>query len=99
MKNFEDCLRTDFERLVKRVYSEEGIPMFLACENLAPGQSTKEPSNITLTSLNQDLSAALRRDADAWRCIRPDTAPSDLAKIVEILADRDFAAGGTGKNL
>ena len=34
----DDRLRNDLSRLAGRVYSEEGIPMVLACENLVPGQ-------------------------------------------------------------
>jgi hypothetical protein len=85
MKNDAD-LAADLDRLSGRQYSEEGIPMFLACENLAPNGKSDEP-----TALKQDLAVAFRQEVDDWQRIHPDAPVTDVAKIVEVLADRDFA--------
>ena len=91
----EDLLRKDLERLSSRVYSEEGIPMILACENLVPGQQSSAAS----TDLNRNFASAFRRDADIWQRLHPNAAPNVVAKILELLADRDFNAGGMEKAL
>ncbi len=94
----EDRLRADFDRATERVYPEEGIPMFLVCEDLAPNESSGEAAPFTLTSLNEDLASAFRRDAEAWPRIQPGAPAADACKIVEVLADRDFGAGRAEKN-
>jgi hypothetical protein len=91
-------LRADLERLSGRVYSEEGIPMFLACEDLAADQ-TSPHAPFKATALNRDLASAFRRDSDAWLRIHPEAPVAEVAKILEVLADRDFASGGAEKTL
>ena len=88
----ESSVRADTDRLAARLNSEEGIPMFLACENLVENETAEESEPLTLTTLNEDLAAAFRRDSDGWELIRSGAPLTDLAKIVEVLADRDFAA-------
>ncbi len=87
-------LRNDLSLLAGRVYSEEGIPMVLACENLVPG-----PSSFVPTALNHMLSSAFIRDTNTYEHMKPEASAADVAKIVEMLADRDFAAGGREKAL
>ena len=98
MHKSEDRLRIDLDRLAERVYSEEGIAMFLACEDLTSDQTEGDPV-FTLKAINKNLASAIQRDASALQRIRPDAPLTDAAKIVEMLADRDFAAGGTGTDL
>lgn len=93
----DDRLKQDLARLSPLVYSEEGIPMFLACENLVPGNSSSEPPKVALTSTNAALASAFQRDAEAWLRIHPDAKGKDVAKLIEVLADRDFTEGGKGE--
>ena len=90
----DDRLREDLSRLAGRVYSEEGIPMVLACENLVPDQSSFVP-----TALNKNLSNAFIRDTKLYEHMKPEASATDISKIIEMLADRDFTAGGMEKTL
>jgi hypothetical protein len=87
-------LARELARLDMRDYSQEGIPMFLACENLSiedrnPGAVTRLPSNAA-------LARSFRRYADELPNVRANVTEHDVAKLVELLADQDFAAGGNG---
>ena len=86
-------LREDLERLAPRAYSEEGIPVFLACEDLAPDRTSRQPA-AALTRFNAAFAADLRKNAEAWQRIHPDATDEDLGKLIQVLADRDFASGG-----
>lgn len=94
MNTPEDRLRADFDRAVERVYSEEGIPMFLVCEDLTSSQSAEQPEAAVLAQLNPELASAFQNDAGIWQNIRPDAPVSDVCRIVEVLARRDFGEGG-----
>jgi hypothetical protein len=83
----------ELDRLAKRKYSEEGIPMFLACDNLVRAAERPAIGAAELTS-NAPLLAAFRRYADALPQARANVSDGDVAKIVELLADQDFASGG-----
>ena len=87
----EARLRADLDQLAKRAYSEDGVPVFLACVNLAPG---KNPTP-QLTAFNASLAKALRENAAAWQRIRPNAPVTDASQLVEVLANRDVANGGT----
>lgn len=91
----DDRLRADLARLAPRVYSEEGIPVLLACENLVPSKDAHKPAKVTLTALNAAFASALHRNAEAFQRIRPDAQAKDVAPLIEVLADRDFTHGGT----
>lgn len=95
----EDSLSTALNRLGARIYSEEGIPMFLVCENVVSNQTSRQRAPTPPTSLNEKVASAFRRYADEWQRIRPDAPATDVARIVELLAYRDFASGGNEKNL
>ena len=86
-------LREDLARLAPRAYSEEGIPVFLACEDLVSNRTSRHFA-ATLTPFNAALAADLRKNAEAWQRIHPDATDADIAKLIEVLADRDFAGGG-----
>ena len=85
-------LREDLARLTPREYSEEGIPVFLACEDLVVQTMPRSPA--TITSFNAALVADFRKNVEAWQRLHPDAASADVAKVIEVLADRDFADGG-----
>ena len=87
--DFDDRLRKDIARLAPREYSEEGIPVFLACEDLAANKRSAR-----LAPLNATIASEFRRNAAAWQRIRPEAPDSDVSKLIEVLADRDFANGG-----
>ncbi len=94
----EDKVSADLARLGAHVYSEEGIPMFLACENLAPiGTSPARPPSPS--ALNKKVASAFQRYAYEWQRVHPKAPASDVAKIVEVLADQDFADGGMESTL
>lgn len=95
----DNSLSAQLNGLQARVYSEEGIPMFLACENLVPNQTSREHSTVPPTRLNTIAASAFHRYADEWQHARPDAPVTDVAKIVELLAYRDFTAGGIEKTL
>jgi len=79
-------LRQDLERLAQRTYSEQGIPMFLVCENLAPG----EPTGNVDGREGRRLAGNLRRAAETFWSIRPNANGGDVPKLLEFLAERDF---------
>jgi hypothetical protein len=91
--NFDDRLSSALAGLSKRVYSEEGVAMFLACENRTAKQT------LPTSSLNSNIQSAFRRSADAWHRMHPQAPAKDAAKIVELLAYQDFANGGHGSDL
>ena len=92
---FDQHLLADMKRLGTRVYSEEGIPMILACEDLTGGSRASLP----LTPMNVAVSQAFHGYVDAWEHLKPDPPPGDVAKLLELLADRDFSGGGKDTNL
>ena len=96
-KTLDDTLREDIARLAPRVYSEEGIPVFLACENLVPNKGAEKSAKLALSPTNTALASAVHRNADAWQRIRPEAQGKDVAQLIEVLADRDFTRGGTAE--
>ncbi len=84
-------LRKDIDRLSPRVNSEEGVPVFLACVNLVGNKATPA----SLTTLNAAVAAEFRRDAAAWERILPNSPETEVGKLIEVLAYRDFSKGGT----
>jgi hypothetical protein len=85
----DDRLRDDLAQRNKRINSEEGIVMFLVCENLVAG--SPEPQ---VTAMNSAVAAAFQQTADAWQRIHPDAKYGDVAQVIEVIAARDFARGG-----
>ncbi|MBV9913259.1 MAG: hypothetical protein JOZ93_11800 [Sinobacteraceae bacterium] len=79
-------LRRDVDRLASRVYSDEGILVFLACEDL----TRKGGPAPALTPLNTQLAAQIHDNAAAWERLYPHAKAEDLSKLVEILAQRDL---------
>jgi hypothetical protein len=94
-----DNVAANLAHIGSRVYSEEGIAMFLACENLAAVE-TVPPNKVPVPSpLNQKVASAFQRYAQEWQHAHPDAPASDVAKILEFIADRDFASGGQEPSL
>jgi hypothetical protein len=91
---FGEQLVRELTRLENRVYSEQGIPMFLACKNLARSGNDPPDSPVARPS-SAPLAAAFRRCVETLPQIRADVTENDVAKLVELLADQDFTAGGT----
>lgn len=91
-----DQVLKDLTRLGSRVYSEEGIAVFLACENLVRGGDGAPVVLPAPEPLNTALAATFRRYAEVLPRVRPNVTEGDVAKLVELLAERDFAAGGKG---
>ena len=72
--------------------------MFLACENLGSDRILSErPRSGNI--LNERAASAFRRYAGEWQRLQPGAPATDVARIIELLAYRDFANGGTEKNL
>jgi hypothetical protein len=86
MQPSDEELLKDLDRLAVRVNSEEGIPMFLACEDL--GADRQEETD---TQFNHEFVSTLLRDAGWVQTARPDAPLTVLAKIVERLSEVDFA--------
>lgn len=81
----EERMRKD---LAPHEYSEEGILVFLACQDLTMRKQALSP-------LNASIAAEMRQNAEAMQHVKPDVAGSDVGKLIEVLAERDFASGGT----
>ncbi len=90
---FRDQLDQDLRLLGARTYSDEGIPTFLVCENLAP--SGNEGLDFP-PDANGPLAATFRRYAEALPHIRANVSEKDVAKLIEVLAHRDFGAPRPG---
>ncbi len=92
---YETQLQADMTRLATRVYSEEGIPMILACEDL----TAKKPVVPASTAMNAAVAPAFQKCVEAWAHLHPSAPVGDVAKLVELLSYRDFAGGGKDTNL
>lgn len=92
---FEAQLQADMTRLATRVYSEEGIPMILACEDL----TAKKPVVPASKAMNAAMAPAFHRYVEAWHDLHPDAPVGDVAKLAELLAYRDFTNHGKDTNL
>ena len=91
----EQSLREHLARLGSREYSEEGIPVFLACEDLVAVKThrhTPPPS-----AWSQTVASELRKNGEAWLRIFPKAPDTDVSKLIEVLAERDFSRGSRGK--
>jgi hypothetical protein len=80
-----EALLNDLHRLSGRAYSEEGIPVFLLCENLAAteGFPVAEAGFVA-------LAAKLAHYAELLPRVRRNLSEDDVPKLMELLADQDF---------
>ena len=90
----DDRLRKDIARLAPRADSEAGVPVILACENLVSHETSQKVNPVRLTTFNTALVSEFRQNAKAWERIQPNAPDTDVAKLIQILAYRDFADGG-----
>ncbi len=79
--------------LETRANSEEGVPVFLACINQVQDAHAPQAGPPALSTA---VAAEMRENAAAWKRIRPNPPASDVAKLIEVVAERDFLVGGTG---
>ena len=87
-------LRDSLARVGSHDYSEEGVPVFLACVNLVAEQAGK--TGPSPTPFSAQIASDLRRYGDAWQRLHPDAPETDAAKVIEMLAERDFVRGAKG---
>ena len=92
---FEEQLQAEMTRLAARTYSEQGIPMILACENVV----ARTPIAPSSKHSDAEFAPAFRKDVEAWERLHPAAAAADVASLVELLADRDFARAGRSAGL
>ena len=80
-----------------QVYAEQlsraGIPVFLACEDLA-GDASGAPAGFVPGPMNAELAKAYRSYAALLPELERERTEYDAAEIVELLAERDFNEGG-----
>lgn len=88
-----ELLIDELSRIEARSYSEEGIPMFLAGEDLAGG-TNGAPAGFRPATLNKALADAYREYAALLPELEREMSEYDAANLVELLALRDFEAGG-----
>ena len=83
-------------RLAARTYSEEGIPVFLAGEDLAAQEmaGSGAPAGFLPDALNRHLAAAYRDYAALLPGLEREPTEYDAALLIELLAEQDFLAGG-----
>lgn len=74
-------------KLVRPDYSEDGVPVLLAMENLGPAP-TPDPGKGNTDGAR--LAAEFRTMAELYRAAHPDAGPADVPKLVELLAAQDF---------
>ena len=87
-------LRDNLARVGSHEYSEEGVPVFLACVDLVAEQAGK--TGASPTPFSAQIASDLRRYGEAWQRLHPDAPETDAAKVIEMLAERDFVRGAKG---
>ncbi len=88
-------LRDDLARMSSpHELSEEGVPVFLACVDVVAEQAGK--TGASPTAFSAQIASALRGYGDAWQRLHPDAQEGDVAKLINVLAGRDFARGAQG---
>jgi len=83
-----EVLLQDIAELQGRDYSEVGVCMLLTGENLQTEVASKSDLG------GRRLAQVLGRYARAFVTARPDADESNVAALVELVAERDFQAGG-----
>ena len=83
-----DALQDDVQVLRGRDYSEVGVCMLLTGENLQTAVASKQDLG------GRRLAQVLGRYARTFIAAKPDAEEDDVAALVELVADRDFQAGG-----
>jgi hypothetical protein len=79
----------ELARLDARYYTEEGVAMVLACEDL----DREGPGDFVPREINERFSVAYRHYADLLGELRRDLGEQDAVAVLELLACRDFESG------
>jgi hypothetical protein len=90
----EDRLRKELAQMASRADSEEGVPVLLACVNQVVDKATGKVPPAALSPWNAVVVADFRQTAAAWQRVRPNATEGDVGSLIQVLAVRDFAAGG-----
>jgi hypothetical protein len=86
-------LLRDIAELRGRNYSETGVSMIVACEDL-----TRDGVGLP-NAWDTHIAAAFGYYTTLFLEAHPDASADDVAAIVEFIADRDFATGGRAFSL
>jgi hypothetical protein len=82
-------LRDDLARMgAPREDSEVGVPVFVACVDVA-GETAGKPV-APANAFSAQIAADLRRYGDEWLRLHPDAKEGDVGRLIQILAERDF---------
>lgn len=93
---YDAQLQAAIDKVSETAYSEVGVPMILACEDL----TVKEPVPAVYSKpMNDAVANAFQQYTDAWSRMHPAAPATDLPKLVELLSSRDFRSGGKDINL
>lgn len=84
-----EAMRQDLARLEQRAYSEEGIPVLLIGVNLANDAPAGRRSTAERRA-RAPLAEAFDRHARVFQSINPKATGADVAKVIELLAEREF---------
>lgn len=76
----------DMRELGSRDYSQVGVPMFLVAEDLRAAQ----PRIVDTSAEWREVAAQFTQAAVLLSAHRPDLGPADVARLVELLADRNL---------
>ena len=83
-----DELIADMERLGRRPYAEVGVPMFLVAED----RRTSTPPAVDAATQWRDVAKLFADRAEVLIARKPDLGVSDVARLVEVFADRYLIA-------
>jgi len=89
---FIDRLLADMERLGSRPYAEIGVPMFLVAEDLTGAAQDRTNADPVAGA---QLAALFAQAATALRHRKGELTAGDIARLVEVIADRHFLAFAT----
>jgi hypothetical protein len=92
LQAMDDEQRKYFARVASRANSEAGVPVFIACQDLVAEKAA--PSGKPSATFSEAIAHEFRAGAASWQRVRPDALADEAAKVIEMLAERDFANGG-----
>lgn len=82
-------LNDDLARMAApREDSEVGVPVIIACVDVVARKAGKPVAPASVFSAQ--IASDLRRYGDAWLRLHPDAKEEDVARLIQILAERDF---------
>lgn len=91
-------LERDLARLGQRTYSDQGIPVLLVGEDLAPaGVGLNRARRVNVGAESTRLAREFHRLVGLMQRLRPERTEDDVPKLIEVLADRDLQAREQGR--